>query len=255
MELTWMREFSTPNFFAFAQRLNGVEWAAFHAKGQRTGPLGADDITAIRQNLAQCREVATFFWLPVTEQKIQRVEAALEQSCTDDTVQSLTKILNETITDELQGRLVFFMPAGRAVRYYAGANLLGEAVAARFPSLTTDIGEAGKCLSMTRNTAAVFHLMRVMEAGVREFANALGIKFTKPRTWQPMLTEAHAAINKLPGIDPRKPKFQAVVTHLHSVREAWRNPVMHPAPTYADDDAERVLSATKAFMEELAKII
>ena len=163
-----MREFSTPEFFAFAQQLHGLEWQAFTLKGSRSGPITVQDVQIVNNHLKKCREVAKFFWLPVTEQKIRRVEGAISAPCADDELQGQLKILNETITDELQGRLVFFMPANQGTRYYIGPRLLGDAVATRFPLLSTDIGEAAKCLSMARYTATVFHLMRVMEAGVRE---------------------------------------------------------------------------------------
>ncbi len=67
------------------------------------------------------------------------------------------------------------MPPSQGQHFYAGANLLGEAVQERFPSLATDIDEAGKCFATGRFTATVFHLMRVMEVGVQEFCEALGV--------------------------------------------------------------------------------
>jgi hypothetical protein len=49
------------------------------------------------------------------------------------------------------------------------ALLFGPKVAAAFPSqeATYEIQETGSCLALGRNTAAVFHLMRVLEKGLR----------------------------------------------------------------------------------------
>lgn len=47
--------------------------------------------------------------------------------------------------------------------YIQGAvNLFGENVSKNFPSANKDIKEAGNCLALNLNSAAVFHLMRVV---------------------------------------------------------------------------------------------
>ena len=38
-----------------------------------------------------------------------------------------------------------------------------------------ELDEAAKCLALGRSTAAVFHLMRAMEVGIRSVARCLGI--------------------------------------------------------------------------------
>jgi hypothetical protein len=60
--------------------------------------------------------------------------------------------------------------------YRKGADLFGADVATKFATTAAfEIDEAGKCLAVGRHTAAVFHLMRVMEVGVNAASACLRI--------------------------------------------------------------------------------
>ena len=66
-------------------------------------------------------------------------------------------------------------------------TLFGTEVAARFPRAIVDIEEAGKCFALGRFTACVFHLMRVVEAGLAAISRSLNIVKHSP-TWEAYLT-------------------------------------------------------------------
>lgn len=78
---------------------------------------------------------------------------------------------NRRVIDEASSTLFFQVPA-RDAQLYEANFLFGDMVAVRFPSLSWEIAEAGKCLALERNTACVFHLMRVVEGGC-EFLSPL----------------------------------------------------------------------------------
>ena len=66
--------------------------------------------------------------------------------------------------------------------YYRPAEpLFGAAVEAKFPEMSEDISEAGKCLALNRATASVFHLMRIMEIAVQRFGDKIGVALAKTR--------------------------------------------------------------------------
>src|SRR4051794_4802873 len=50
-------------------------------------------------------------------------------------------------------------------------EIMGAEVKAAFPSAMPDVLEVGNCLAAECNTAAVFHLMRVAEVGLRALAS------------------------------------------------------------------------------------
>jgi hypothetical protein len=137
----------------------------------------------------------------------------------------------------------------------------GQDVASKFQSAAAfEIDEAAKCLALGRPTAAVFHLMRVMEGSVRAVARCLGISDpTKPaeRSWGFVLGEIWKGIEKKwPAVATRASGegafFETLYASLDAVKNPWRNDTMHPARKYTDDEAEHIFVAVKGFMMKLA---
>jgi hypothetical protein len=82
--------------------------------------------------------------------------------------------LNQRIHDELEDNLFLHIPSEKAKLYETKEPLFGEVVGKAFPSAADDIAEAGKCLSLDRGTATVFHLMRAMEVGAKGAGETTG---------------------------------------------------------------------------------
>lgn len=136
-------------------------------------------------------------------------------------------------------------------------NLFGEKVAAVFSSAVFDIEEAGKCLVFERWTASVFHLMRVMEVGLRVLGNTLKLPTTTNRNWDSILKKCDSELAK--PLAQRSPEwasddafFSNATAMLRAVKDAWRNPTMHIEKTYTEEQAEDVWNAVKGFIRSLA---
>jgi hypothetical protein len=69
----------------------------------------------------------------------------------------------------------FFQLSPERAQYFAQVKLFGDDVHFAFPSARADIQESGNCLATDRNTAAVFHLMRSVEWGLRALCGHLGL--------------------------------------------------------------------------------
>lgn len=82
------------------------------------------------------------------------------------------RALREAIYDGLGERKLLYV---KDVDLYEKEQGFGAKVDGVFNDnfLRKDIAEAGKCLALDRNTAAVFHLMRVAEVGLRALARKL----------------------------------------------------------------------------------
>ena len=78
----------------------------------------------------------------------------------------LLRIEQAIINDAWQRKLLL-VPVARAGYVDSAEGLMGAAVLKSFPSATNDLREAGNCLAADCNTAAVFHLMRVAEWGLK----------------------------------------------------------------------------------------
>ena len=116
----------------------------------------------------------------VTLMVVDRLIGGLGNSPSDLTYQSAAAGFNEIqsrLKDELSLSTVFALHSDKAKFYQAGPLAFGQTVADRLPIATPDIEDAGKCLALDQGTAAVFHLMRAMEAGLKELARILGIPY------------------------------------------------------------------------------
>jgi hypothetical protein len=180
--------------------------------------------------------------------------------------------LQERVEDELRSKLFFFVPSSRAEHFSTGAPF-GDKVSSKFPNSTEDAEEARFCLAFGRPTAAVFHLMRVMERAVHAFAKTLGVASFKidDKEWGKILrqiddalTVEEAKIQAASGAAAtptsraaiRKAKRKLALrreaaAYLHHVKDAWRNKTMHPKSTYTQDQAEEIFRNVRTFMRSL----
>jgi len=131
----------------------------------------------------------------------------------------------------------------------------------RFPSSATDIAEAGKCLAASRYTACVFHLMRILEVGLRSLGKSLNDPRLDPKTnpsWDRILSKCDDEQRK--PLRDRSAEwksdekfFSTATATLRAVKDAWRNPTMHVERRYDEDEAREVYAAARGFMRHIAK--
>jgi hypothetical protein len=85
----------------------------------------------------------------------------------------------KNLADEVQGRIidelshVQLWQLTREETRFLKVDPFGKEIPTQFPTARDDIEEAGKCLAFGRGTACVFHLMRIMEVGLRALGQSL----------------------------------------------------------------------------------
>ena len=133
---------------------------------------GPDDVLApsLRATLvthySEVLEFCRTFELPVSEASCVEIIKLLdsEQTSKGRWLHSPTRELVKRIQVELQSKLFLYVPSQNGPFYQE--PLAGwEKTTSALPSAIFDIQEASKCLALQRNTACVFHLMRVMGSG------------------------------------------------------------------------------------------
>lgn len=169
------------------------------------------------------------------------------------------KHLLSGLWDALESEFYFHLDQEDAPLYFS-ASLFGDRVSKKFPKAIEDIAEAGKCLSLQRPTACVFHLMRVMEIGVQAFGKKLKVGVNiQIETWYQIMEHVDGAIRQLPSKSEkekrRKAELAAASANLNAVRIAWRNEVMHPKQTYTREEAHDLFGTTRSFMDHLSGLI
>jgi hypothetical protein len=175
-------------------------------------------------------------------------------------IEEFLRDLLKRFQDELSGRYLLVIPAHRVFVYDLPGTILGEDVVSisEYSQLREDAAEAGDCFALGKYTACVFHLMRVMERCVQKMGIELGLSETVvcELEWQKILNNIRGAIKrKWPSEkDPERVKHESIISHLETVKIAWRNPTMHPKQTYTEEQAREVLLAVKTFVRNFVQL-
>lgn len=162
--------------------------------------------------------------------------------------------LDGRLKDELKARYCLLLTTKEAARFENPLSGWGTVIG-KFSNLTEDISEANCCMALARYTAAVFHLMRIMEVGTQEFGTRIGVALAGQKVWQVILQEADKAIRGMDQRAEQTKRYAAISAHLYNVKLAWRNEVMHPKATYTGEEAEHLLSGVSRFMADLAQAV
>lgn len=155
------------------------------------------------------------------------------------------------------------------IDYLDGKSLFGDAVSEAFPSADKDIVEAGNCLAVECNTAAVFHLMRAAEFALRALAIDRNITFKdKPldeKEWGQILSALEGKLGELriqarsSWSDPKARDAQIrfyneVIQELRSFNDAWRRHASHADSMafYDRNSALGIFEHVRTFMQKLS---
>jgi hypothetical protein len=171
------------------------EGATAAATGWAIKPVNKERLEDISLSLAAAKVIAMGLELAETRDAMQRLAREMQSTVEPITHVSLHYALTnitELMKNELDKRKVFALDPLKS-KYYLddiygvfppglfGPNALlsnqkppdplftRRAIAA-FPSAYMDIVEAGRCLALARNNAAIYHLMQVAEIGLRTLA-------------------------------------------------------------------------------------
>lgn len=197
--------------------------------------------------------------LPVSTKMAERFRGHCEQTFSAGTLSSELEQLFNVIESELESVIFIQIPKYRQAFYEPTGSLLDESVVVTLSTVISDIEEASKCFAVGRNTACVFHLMRVMEIGVQAVGKKLRISLVQEKNWQNILDQVNKAIKNMSTKTAKRKLLQseygAIAAHLFNVKIAWRNSVMHPKASYTEEEAEEVLRAVLVFINHLGRTL
>lgn len=136
-----------------------------------------------------------------------------------------------------------------------------------FPSLREECEEAVYCYVLERNTACVFHSMRVAEVGLRAFARRVKVQMPKGKKiewaqWQEVLREIRKKIDLMgqsakpgPVKDDLMDFYNGAYGQFMGFKDEFRNQVMHVRRSYDEHQAASALIRVRDFMGKLANKI
>jgi hypothetical protein len=156
----------------------------------------------------------------------------------------------------------FFMIAPEYQRFYEPkAPLFGLEVDIAFESISYDLKEAGKCLALERSTAAVYHLVRCLEAGLRALARYFSLPEPQKgydQTWGIVLRDIKAEVDKRwPTRADRftgdGKDFDSLYGTLAAIKSPYRDSTMHLQEKYTEEEARDTFHMVRGFMVKIAE--
>ncbi len=213
--------------------------------------------------------------LSVTQQLLERTTLDLRDVLiTREIVAARIGELHRCFVSELKSKIFFHVPSEKA-KYYS--DLLpdppsplqkpklptppfGTEAPNAFPSIIYDAKEAGNCFALGRNTACVFHLMRVLEIGLTALGAVFAVSLAHTN-WAPAIEQIESKIRDmhkdpvwkaLPDCKEQQEFYSQAASHFVVLKDAWRNYTAHARGKYDDDEAESIFRNVRGFMQKLA---
>lgn len=170
-----------------------------------------------------------------------------------DRVNQLLAKLSERIIEELHGREFFMVKDDRSQFYRKEGTILGEAVVGAFRHIRQDAIEAGNCFAFARYSACVFHLMRIMEYIIKEFAEKAHVTVNpETDTWGTILDRIAQELSKWERGD-RKKRFIACCKLMDGMR-FWRNDLIHHTEHYSEERAQEVMGTVRRCVNDFMEL-
>lgn len=269
-----MLQFSAFSVFSAGHLIEGVRTECYISSAM-TSPQGEPVFAMMKPIDDQLRDRArrTFesltneckvLELTVSVEIIATVRSTLEREGSRNNVQWLLdqmKTIRDLMSTEMKGRVYAYIPAEKAKYFTTGKpQLFGKEVYESFPAARNDVHEAGCCMALTRSTAAVFHLMRVLECGLAALGNVFSVSLAHTN-WGNAIEQLESKIRDMhkdaiwklkPDCKDMQVQFAQAAAAFGVLKDAWRNHTMHSRVAYDAEEAEHIFGNVKMFMRKLA---
>lgn len=242
-------------------------WRLASLTGQMLAKLECDElppIDTVIETLAELRHECIKLKLTLAQATLDRfgesIGALAGKTVREigTTLKPVISDLNLRIWDQLKTTLFLVVSTDHADFYKQTTPLFGADIESKFPNISEDISEAGKCLALSRYTATVFHLSRAMEIAVIKLGETMGVtvvdKDNSGLEWGKILSNLSIPIERMQRGE-KKERWSSTFTLLTHTKIAWRNPTMHPKQTYTEEQALEIFSAARSFIRSLAELV
>lgn len=247
-------------FGPFYYLLNNLELLVTLTKKELEypGTLAADfPQKSIKKCLVDLRDECTLVGLPESAKHIVRVLNRLQEKTDYNYFSIHLDDIREGIIDEGREHSVLIVPPERSKLFFEEPNPWDQ-VNAAFPSAADDIASVLLCYMYDENTASVFHSMRILETGLRIFAEALNVSFGT-EVWHVVLDQIESEIRELERNWPKgknKTEFlqfySTAAKEFRYFKDGWRNYVSHNLTRYDAPQALSTLTHVRDFMTQLS---
>jgi hypothetical protein len=235
-----------------------------------TGDAGLEgrDKDRIRQNFQYLEKKAEEWGLETVVSRLERITFLCrpDQIFTRGEAIRQMQTLLEAYEDDTKFRYLYLYPEDKGKLFIRAQGDWADAIRV-FPLLKGDIEAGLDCYALGHRLPCIFYMMRVMEVGVQRFGKKLGVSLTAKTatkladlTWHQILDGLNPKLKAMPqktaAQKAKYEKYAATQSYLYAVKDAWRNPTMHPRKAgYSETEALNIVNQCRAFMNELAAVV
>ncbi|WP_157505690.1 hypothetical protein [Geminicoccus roseus] len=130
----------------------------------------------------------------------------------------------------------------------ASCSLAPEILKLTPPTVRFEIDQAGKCLAFGLYTATGFHVCRAIELAMHEYYRFYSGGSERLKTWGAYLSNLHRLSNEA---DEEKSPHKSTVVLLEQIKDASRNPIIHPRVNVTQTDALYLFDIGKATISRM----
>lgn len=169
------------------------------------------------------------------------------------------RIVRQALLDDLSRHLFFYIPDEYRHLMEQSNRAFGDKVEVVFTDAKRDIEAAARCLALNEWTACVFHLMRVLEHGLRPMARHFNVSFDIS-SWHQVIQGIENGIAGLRNKQGLQASDRDEITYYSQAasqfryfKDAWRNHVSHSREHYDERDAWQIFTHVREFMQHIAE--
>jgi hypothetical protein len=219
-------------------------------------------IESIAECVASSEKLLGALKCPHIESATSRLKSTPQDPLIWSELNTRSRALRDAIEVELRGYLYYQYPKLKGERLRAWAEDWKLSLSA-FPDIREDSFDATDCYALGKNTASVFHSMRVAEYGLRAIAKERKVTLPKNKplewaTWQEIIKALDDQI-KIIGLkragsskDSALEFYSGARADLNGFKDEYRNQVMHVRASYDELQALRAMTKVHGFMERIS---
>lgn len=221
------------------------------------------DLHRITKLLGEIKSALGYMEWESAHDRITLIFRKLQPGITVDELHIEIEGLNHTIREELRRRWFCYLPQTKAQRQRSGESEWALTIKS-FQASEMEIKAALSCYATGNDTAAVFHLMRVAEIGLRALAKERKVTLSKSKpiewgTWQEIITALETEVRKIgttnkagAAKDRALAFYSGAIADLNAFKDEYRNQVMHLRVMYDEHQSLRTIERVHAFMQRIS---
>ncbi|MBX3455867.1 hypothetical protein [Ferrovibrio sp.] len=219
----------------------------------------------IRSNISAIASHCAQLNMPTALHRLSRIEVMLGSTTTNESLHhELSELFTAVEHDAYQEFFCHYQKD--KLSHIKSMEAEWKIVFKSFKSTKSDAEAGVDCFALGHNTACVFHMMRVAEAGLRALARERSVKLPKQRpleygNWEEIIRETEREAEKIKNKPVSKNRdaaetfYTGCVSDLRHLKANYRNKTMHLRDSYDAGQAMSSIFRTKSFMLMVASKI